>query len=192
MQLPDPASGVQHLRCAPLYLGSLGPEMRCNFRERHHHLVTAGFKTLAMSPHGLGVLRVQFAGPQRDVGPEEPTAYARSKPRQIRFAIVHNHALRQRAACGRQGSACGYALIGCPLSLPISEPLLRRRSDWHDLACPGRYHTEFCPCFGKLAPLLEQVAAPVRGLDLVADDVSERHFSGLAGEISALRSPIAE
>ena len=42
------------------------------------------------------------------------------------------------------------------------------------------------------AALREQVAAPICGLDLVADGVRERHLDHLAREVGPLRSPVAE
>src|SRR5579872_5580998 len=48
------------------------------------------------------------------------------------------------------------------------------------------------PFLGKLAAFLEQVAATIRSLNLVADGMRERHFGDLVREIRPLRHPVAE
>jgi len=47
-------------------------------------------------------------------------------------------------------------------------------------------------CLSELPPLLEQVAAPVGRLDLVADRMHERHFTNLARKVRLLSRPICE
>ena len=48
------------------------------------------------------------------------------------------------------------------------------------------------PIVHEPTPLLEQITAPIGGLRLVADGVSERHFAELVGIAGALGGPIAE
>lgn len=46
--------------------------------------------------------------------------------------------------------------------------------------------------FHKIAPLFQQVAAPVGGLGLVLNSVSQRHLADLARKIRVLGRPIAK
>jgi hypothetical protein len=48
------------------------------------------------------------------------------------------------------------------------------------------------PSLSKLPPLLEQVPAPVSGLDFVTDCVRQRHLPNLARETGLLSAPIRE
>ena len=48
------------------------------------------------------------------------------------------------------------------------------------------------PAFGQVPTLLEQIAAPVGGLDLVADSMGQRHLGNFERETGALGSPIAQ
>src|SRR5215831_15182183 len=48
------------------------------------------------------------------------------------------------------------------------------------------------PGIHQLAALLEQVSAPIRGLDGARDRVRERHLGNFAWEVRALRRPVAE
>src|SRR5271167_4022449 len=63
-------------------------------------------------------------------------------------------------------------------------------ADGHDFGWGPRGRAEPRPCLHDLASLLEQIAAAVRGLDLVADRVRQRHLGNLVREICALRHPI--
>jgi hypothetical protein len=49
-----------------------------------------------------------------------------------------------------------------------------------------------CPRLRELPPLLEEIAAAVRGFYLITDRVSERHFPNLAREVRLLSAPIRE
>src|SRR5215472_584042 len=56
----------------------------------------------------------------------------------------------------------------------------------------SRRCAELRPCLGQLPTLREHVTAPISGLDLVADDVRQRHFPNLARESGQLGAPIGE
>ena len=61
-----------------------------------------------------------------------------------------------------------------------------------DLAGPLRLSTVPRPGIKQLPALLEQIAAPIGRLHLVADGVRQRHFGDLAREVRPLGRPIAE
>src|SRR5215470_13064658 len=61
--------------------------------------------------------------------------------------------------------------------------LARVRLDLGAVRCPGVH---------QLAALVEQVAAPIGGLNRAIDRVRERHFDNFIGERRALRSPITK
>src|SRR5262249_7051398 len=70
----------------------------------------------------------------------------------------------------------------------LSSPLHR-----HDLVALDRLGgAERRPGIHQPTPLVEQVAAPVRGLDLGADDVRQRHLGNLAREVRSFGCPIAK
>jgi len=48
------------------------------------------------------------------------------------------------------------------------------------------------PRLHQLPTLLDQIPAPVRGLDLIGDRVRQRHFDGLGRKVRALRCPVTE
>src|SRR5215831_5684314 len=61
-----------------------------------------------------------------------------------------------------------------------------------NLSSRRRHHTVPAPGLCKPPPLIEQVAAPVGGLNLVADRMSERHLGDFVREIRAFCAPIPE
>src|SRR5882762_6526712 len=65
--------------------------------------------------------------------------------------------------------------------------------DRRGLAIPGlRLSTELGPFHHQRAALLEEVAAPIGGLNLVLDRVRQGHLDDLAGMVRALGCPVAE
>ena len=92
---------------------------------------------------------------------------------------------------GRTCSSRGVLLRARPPPLPNLSA--RTPSEPNDLALRWLFAVAVLrPSLGERSPLLEKVTAPVRGLDLVADRVSERHFPNLAREIRLLSSPVRE
>ena len=84
------------------------------------------------------------------------------------------------------------------VSSPVGRPGLQGSSfssavaDRDDLRRPPRGPTEPRPANHHLPPLLEQISTPIRGLDLIADRVRQRHLGDLTREVRSLRRLIAE
>src|SRR5580704_19763735 len=69
------------------------------------------------------------------------------------------------------------------------------RNDIHLLRSSPRAHhpaAVSCPVAHEPTALLEQVAAPVSSLHLVADDMRERHFNDVIRIVGGLCSPVSE
>src|ERR1700736_5568548 len=83
--------------------------------------------------------------------------------------------------------------ISVACSCPGVEPITSHTAaDRDDLSLGPFALAEPRPRIHDLASLLEQIAAAVRGLDLVADRVRQRHLGDLVREVRALCGPIAE
>src|SRR6266404_4624274 len=65
-------------------------------------------------------------------------------------------------------------------------------ADWHDLAAGGGLGAIAGPGLREPTALLEYVAAPLGGFDLIVDNMGERHFNDVVLEIRALGRPIPE
>src|SRR5262245_10399396 len=67
-----------------------------------------------------------------------------------------------------------------------------RTSERNHLAGRVRLGAELGPRLHQPAPLLEQITAPIRGLDRVWDGVRQRHLGDLVRERRAIRRPVSE
>src|SRR5215470_3145337 len=121
-----------------------------------------------------------------------------SKDAAGRRAALYSHGRPLQALSameGRGGPGCRRPGIGLG-TLTAASAMLPRAADRHHLcglALSGRWRgAEPRPSLHQLPALLEQIAAPVGGLDLVADGMGQRHLRDFGREAGALRGPIAE